>query len=74
MERLGLFEILEANIQDEVMTNQLEKHEIVVKVKILQKIIASVTTYLTIMKDVNEKLEKYNELLNESSKHQTNIN
>ena len=59
-----MFEILEANLQDEVMTNQLDKHEIVVKVKILQKIIASVTTYLTIMKDVNEKLEKYNELLN----------
>ena len=33
MERLGQFEILEANIQDEVMTTQSGKNEILVKVK-----------------------------------------
>ena len=74
IERLGQFEILEANMWDEVMTSLSEKLEILVNVKILQNKIASVTTDITVMKDVNEKLEKYNELLDESSKHQTKLN
>ena len=53
MERLGKFEILEAKLQDEVMTTQSKKNEILVKVKILQKKIASVTTDITGMKAVN---------------------
>ena len=53
------------------MTTQSEKDEIWVKVKILQKKIASVTTYITGMKYANEKLENYNELLSEGIKHQT---
>ena len=74
MEQLGQFEILEAKIQDEVITTQSEKNEILVKVKGLQKKITSVTTYLIGMKSVKENLEKYNELLYEYSKHQTKLN
>ena len=40
------------------MTNQSEKNEILVKVKGLQKKIALVTTDITGMKYVNDKLEK----------------
>ena len=47
MEQLGQFEILEAKIQDEVITTQSEKNEILVKVKGLQKKIASVTIDIT---------------------------
>ena len=74
MEQLGQFEILEAKIQDEVITTQSEKNEILVKVKGLQKKITSVTTYLTGMKSVKENLEKYNKLLDEAIKHQTKLN
>ena len=48
------------------MTTQSEKNEILVKVKGLQKKISSVTTDLTGMKSINEKLENYNELLAEA--------
>ena len=44
------------------------------KVKGPHKKIASVRTDLTGMKYVNNKLEKYNELLDEASKHQTKLN
>ena len=44
------------------------------KVKKLQKKIASVAIYITGIKSFNNKLYKYNELLAESSKHQININ
>ena len=44
------------------------------KVKVLQNKIASVTTDLTGMVYVKEKLGKYNELIAEASKHQTKIN
>ena len=74
MERLGQFEIIEENLRDEVMITQSEKYEILLKVKGPQKIIASVTTYLTGMKAVNDKLKKYNELLSEARKHQIKIN
>ena len=55
MERLGKFEILEAELWDEVMSTQSEKNQILVSVKGLQKKIASVTTDLTDTKAVNEK-------------------
>ena len=48
------------------MTTQSEKNYILVKVKGLQKKTASVTTYLTGMKAVNNKQDKYNELLSEA--------
>ena len=44
------------------------------KVKVLQKKISSVTTDITGMKSAKEKLEGYNELMDETSKHQTNLN
>ena len=56
MERLGKFEILEERLQDEVMTTQSDKNEILVKVKGLHKKIALVTTYITGKKAVNQKL------------------
>ena len=74
MKRIVQFEILEAKLRDEVITAQSEKHEILVKSKGLKKKIASVTIDLTGMKSVNEKPEKYNELLAEDSKHQNNLN
>ena len=57
-ERLGNFEILEANLWDEVMTNQSEKNEILVKVRGLQKKIGLVATYITGMKYFHKKLDK----------------
>ena len=48
------------------MTTQSEKNEILVKVKGLQKKIALVTTDLTSMKFVNDKLYKQNELQDEA--------
>ena len=66
MEHPGQFEIFEAKLRDEVMTTQSDKNKISVKVKGFQKKIASVTTDLTGMKSVNEKLYKYNELLTEA--------
>ena len=74
VERPGQFEILEAKLRDEVMTNQSKKNEILVRLKALHKKIASVTTDITGTKAVKEKLEKYNELLYEYSKHQTKLN
>ena len=56
------------------MTTWSEKHVILAKVKGLQKKIASVTTDLTGMKAVTEKLKKYSELLAQASKHQTKLN
>ena len=44
------------------------------KLKGLKKKISSVKTDLARMKAVNEKLEKYNELLTEASKHQIKLN
>ena len=44
------------------------------KVKRIYKKIASVKTDITGMKAVNEKLEKYNEILAKSSKHKTKLN
>ena len=44
------------------------------KVKVLQKKIASVTIYIIGMKAVKDKLERYNKLLYEASKHQTKRN
>ena len=38
MERLGQFEILESRLWDEVMNTKSDKNEILVKVKVLQKI------------------------------------
>ena len=48
------------------MITQSENHEISVKVKGLEKKLAVVITYITGMKYVNEKLEKYNELLDDN--------
>ena len=73
VEQLGLFEILETKLWDEVMTTQSGKNYIWVKLKGLQKNIASVTTDLTGVKAVNEKLERCNELLGEAIKHQTKL-
>ena len=50
------------------MTTQSEKNVILVKLKGLQKQISSVTTDITGMKAIDEKLEKYNELLDEARK------
>ena len=50
------------------MTTQSEKNEISVKLKGLKNKISSVTTYLTGIKVINKKLEKYNELLDEARK------
>ena len=66
MEHLSQFEILVERLQDEVMTTQSEKNEILVKLKELQKKITLVTAYIKSMKAVNEKLDKYNELLDEA--------
>ena len=44
------------------------------KVKGLQNKIVSITIDLTVMKAVNEKLYKYNELLSEDSKHVNKLN
>ena len=66
MEHLSQFEILVERLQDEVMTTQSEKNEILVKLKELQKKIDLVTAYIKSMKAVNEKLDKYNELLDEA--------
>ena len=74
MERIGQFEILEANIRDEVIITQSDKHERLVKVKGIHKNIASITTDLTGMEPVNQKLEKYNEHLDGTSKHKTKLN
>ena len=52
----------------------IRENEILVKVKGPQNKIASVTTDLIIMKDVNKKIEKYNEILAEDSKYQTKLN
>ena len=65
MERLGQFEILESRLWDEVMNTQSEKNEILVKVKGLQKKIASFKTDVTGMKSVNKKLENFNDFLDE---------
>ena len=57
-----------------MITTQSEKHKKSAKIKVLHKKIVSNTTDLVGMKAVIEKLEKYNELLAEASKHQTKIN
>ena len=74
MERLGKFENLEVKLQDKLTITQSEQSEILVKLKRLQNKISSVTIDITGMKYVKEKLENYNELLDEASKHQTNLN
>ena len=74
VEHLGRFDILEAKLWDYLMTTQSENNERLMNLKGLQKKIASVTTDLTGMKYVSEKLENYNELLSEASKHQTKLN
>ena len=65
MEHLSQFEILESKLQDEVMNTQSEKNEILMKVKGLQKKIASFKTDVTGMKSVIKKLENFNDFLDE---------
>ena len=73
MERLGQFEICKAKLLDEVMTTQSDILNTSESKRTSEKI-ASVTTDIIGMKAVNKKLEKYNDILYETSKYPTKLN